>query len=100
MCAKATNNLYFTLLTSTYKFLRIAKSVCKLNKCDSINPPLVNRGRIIVHPSEKCDLFNDFFTGISHIDDEPELPVEIEEPVNILPDFLITEQEVRDQLKT
>ena len=59
---------------------------------------LVNRDRITVHPSENCDLFYDLFTGISHVEDEPELPAENHEPVNELSDFNLTEQEVRDQL--
>ncbi len=80
------------------KWWRIAKSVCKLNKIVNTSPPLVHGGRIIIHPSEKSDIFNKFFTNISRIEDEPELPAESGDPVNILPDFVITEQEVRDQL--
>ena len=36
------------------KWLRIAKSVCKLNKCNIVSPPIKHEGRIIIHPSEKC----------------------------------------------
>jgi hypothetical protein len=38
------------------KWWRIAKSVCK----QSI-PPLKHGGIIIVHPSEKCEIFNQYF---------------------------------------
>ena len=36
------------------KWWRIAKSVCKLNKCNIVSPPIKHEGRIIIHPSEKC----------------------------------------------
>ena len=80
------------------KWWRIAKSVCKLNKCNKITPPIKHGGRIIVHPSEKCDIFNQYFSNISHIDEEPVLPTDVLNPENICPDFFITEQEVKDQL--
>jgi hypothetical protein len=35
------------------KWWRIAKSVCKLNKCIKVSPPIKHEGRIIIHPSEK-----------------------------------------------
>ena len=35
------------------KWWRIAKSVCKLNKCNKVSPPIKHEGRIIIHSSEK-----------------------------------------------
>ena len=35
------------------KWWRIAKSVCKLNKCNKVSPSIKHEGRIIIHPSEK-----------------------------------------------
>lgn len=61
-----------------------AKSVCKLNKRDSTGLSFVNGGRIIVQPSERSDVFNYFLTSISHIYDEPNLPAERHETLNIL----------------
>ena len=75
----------------TYSF----KSVCKLNKCKQSTTPLKHGGRIIVHPLEKCEIFNQYFSKISHIEEEPDLPTENINPVNTCPDFLITEEEVK-----
>jgi hypothetical protein len=69
------------------------------NKCRQSTPPLKDGGRIIVHPSEKCEIFNQYFSKISHREEEPELPTENINPVNSLPDFLITEEEVRSLLR-
>jgi N-acetylneuraminic acid mutarotase len=55
------------------KWWRIAKSVCKLNKCNKVSPPIKHEGRIIIHPSEKCDIFNKYFADISNIENEPKL---------------------------
>ena len=62
------------------KWWRIAISVCKLNKCKQSTPPLKHGGRIIVHPLEKCEIFNQYFSKISHIENI--------NPVNTCPDFL------------
>ena len=80
------------------KWWRIAKSVCKLNKCNRVTPPLNHCGRIVIHPSEKCDIFNKYFSNISHIDEEPSLPTETISPETNCPEFFISEQEVKDQL--
>ena len=50
------------------KWWRIAKSVCKLNECNKVSPPIQHEGRIIIHPSEKCDIFNKYFADISNIE--------------------------------
>jgi hypothetical protein len=50
------------------KWWRIAKSVCKLNKCNKVSPPIKHEDRIIIHPSEKCDIFNKYFADISNIE--------------------------------
>jgi hypothetical protein len=69
------------------KWWRIAISVCKLNKCKQSTPPLKHGGRIIVHPLEKCEIFNQYFSKISHIEEEPDLPTENINPVNTCPDI-------------
>jgi N-acetylneuraminic acid mutarotase len=51
------------------KWWRIAKSVCKLNNFNKVSPPIKHEGRIIIHPSEKCDIFNKYFADISNIED-------------------------------
>jgi hypothetical protein len=58
-----------------------------------------HEGRIIIHPSEKCDIFNKYFADISNIENEPNLPNEDFARDDICPDLLITEQEVKDQLE-
>lgn len=83
------------------KWWRIAKSVCNMHKCNSVIPPLKHSGRIVIHPADKCDVFNRYFANISHIEEEPDLPNDntCMEPGNNCPEFLITEQEVKDQLE-
>ena len=56
-------------------------------------------GRIIIHPSEKCDIFNKYFAGISHIEDEPDIPPCDTRSNSTCPDLHVTEQEVKDQLE-
>jgi hypothetical protein len=53
------------------KWWRIAKTVCKLNKCNKVSPPIKHEGRIIIHSSEKCDIYNKYFADISNIEIEP-----------------------------
>ena len=81
-----------------YKWWRIAKSVCKINKCNKVSLPIKHEGKIIIHPSEKCDIFNKYFAYISNIEKEPNLPNEDFARDNICPELMITEQEVKDQL--
>jgi hypothetical protein len=81
------------------KWWRIAKSVCKLNKCNKVSPPIKHEGRIIIHPSEKCDIFNKYFADISNIENESNLPNEDFARDNICPELLITEQEVKNHLE-
>jgi hypothetical protein len=56
-----------------------SKSVCKLNNCNKVSPPIKHEGRIIIHPSEKCD--------ISNIENEPNLPNEDFACDNICPEL-------------
>ena len=71
---------------------RIAKSVCKLNKCNKVSPPIKHEGRRIIHPSEKCDIFNKYFADISNIENELNLPNEDFARDNICPELLIRER--------
>jgi hypothetical protein len=58
----------------------------KLNKCNKVSPPIKHEGRIIIHPSEKCDIFNKYFADISNIENEPNLPNEDFARDNICPE--------------
>ena len=73
--------------------------VCKLNNCNKVSRPIKHEGRIIIHPTEKCDIFNKYFADISNIENEPNLPNEDFARDYICPELLITEQEVKDQLE-
>jgi hypothetical protein len=44
------------------------------------------RCRIIIHPSEKCDIFNEYFADIANIENEPHLPNEDFARDNICPE--------------
>jgi hypothetical protein len=63
------------------------------------NWSLKHESRIIIHPSEKCDIFNKQFADISNIENEPNLLNEDFARDNTCPELLITEQEVKDQLE-
>ena len=96
------NTEYRNKLTSQLmdKSIPPDKSVCKLNKCNKVSPPIKHEGRIIIHPSEKwCDIYNKYFADISNIENEPNLPNEDFARDNICLELLITEQEVKDQLE-
>ena len=45
--------------------------------CDNTSPPFVNGGQIKAHPGKKYDVFNKCFTSVSHIEDEPDLRLEV-----------------------
>jgi hypothetical protein len=64
-----------------------------------VGRPIKHESRIIILPSEKCDIFNKYFADISIIENEPNLLNEDFARDNICPELLITEQEVKDQLE-
>ena len=100
LCYKFSRSILYKNCTSMKSiWWRIAKSVCKLNKCNKVSPPIKHEGRIIIHPLEKCDIFNKYFAENSNIENEPNLPNEDFALDNICPELLITEQEVKDQLE-
>ncbi len=68
---------------------------------DSEIPPLEVGGKIITDNRQKAEVFNDFFTQVSSLDDEnAELPQDfINDVVNRLDEIVVTEQDVHDQLK-
>jgi hypothetical protein len=98
LCYKFSRSILYKNCTSMKSiWWRIAKSVCKLNKCNKVSPPIKHEGRIIIHPSEKwCDIYNKYFADISNIENEPNLLNEDFALDNICPELLITEQEVKD----
>lgn len=81
------------------KWWRIAKTVCKFNSTNTVNSPIHSNGEILIHPAEKANFINNYFTSISNIEEEPDLPdIPPLSPCE-LSDIIITEQEVIDQFQ-
>ena len=80
------------------KWWRIAKSISNFTKAR--NPPsfLEHDGEIFIYPSDKAEILNTHFSNISNIDNEPDLSYNVTPPPYQLNEFIITEQEVLDQL--
>ena len=62
-------------------------------------PPLKSNGRILPHPREKAEALNNFYSNISSIDNNKNLPEHSPgPPVATTENIFITEQDVLDQL--
>ena len=62
-------------------------------------PPLKSNGRILLHPLEKAEALNNFYSNISSTDNNKNLPEHGPGPhVATIENILITEQDVLDQL--
>jgi hypothetical protein len=64
------NYFFHNLTQNTSKGNRskVCNVGCSPNK---VSPPIKHEGRIIIHPSEKCDIYNKYFADISNIENEP-----------------------------
>ena len=82
------------------KWWRIVKSLSKLRNDHKPVPPIKSSGKTLFHPIEKANAFNTFFSNISTMDHEPNLPLHGPgPPTNFqLENFVISDQEVLDQL--
>ena len=56
------------------KWLRIVKSISKLNKNYESLPPLKSNGKLIFHPVVKLQSFNKYFAQVSTMTNEQEIP--------------------------
>ena len=54
--------------------------------------------QIFIHPSDKAEILNTHFSNIANNDNEPDFSYNITPPPYQLNEFIITEQEVLDQL--
>ena len=77
------------------KWWRIAKSVSKFKSTNTTNTPITVNGDIFFHPVDKANSINNYFTSVSNIDSEPDLPLAPCE----LSGIVINEQEVCDQFQ-
>ena len=50
------------------KWRRITKSISKLSHTHKPMPPLKSNGRMVLHPLEKAEALNNFYSNISSID--------------------------------
>ena len=79
------------------KWWSIAKSIAQINNTNTNSSPLKHNNKILIHPLDKAEALNNFFTSIasditdSNLPDQPPLcPFELSE-INI------TEQDIQDQ---
>ena len=56
-------------------------------------------GQIFIHPSNKVEILNTHFSNIANIDNEPVISDNVTPLPCHLNEFIITEQEILDQLK-
>ena len=64
------------------------------------DPPsfLEDDGQICIYPFDKAEILNTHFSNIANIDNESDLSYNVTPPSYQLNEFIITEQEVLDQL--
>ena len=85
---------------------RIVKSLAKINNKHKPLPPLKSGDNIIFHSIDKANTLNKYFSDISSLCSEPELPEHGPGPPSMFsnsgkipPDLVISEDEVINQLK-
>ena len=81
------------------KWWRIAKSISNFTKARDPPPFLEHDGQICIHPSNKVEILNTHFSNIANIDNEPVISDNVTPLPCHLNEFIITEQEILDQLK-
>ena len=82
------------------KWWRIAKSISNFTKARDPPPFLEHDGQICIHSSDvKAEILNTHFSNIVNIDSEPVISDNVAPLPCHLNEFIITEQEILDQLK-
>jgi hypothetical protein len=81
------------------KWWRIAKSVSKFKSTNTTNTPIKVNGDMFFHPVDKANSINNYFTSVSNIDSEPDLPDVPPLAPCELSGIVINEQEVYDQFQ-
>ena len=81
------------------KWWRVAKSICQFKNRTTTASLIKVNNNIMTHPFDKSNALNEYFTSISTLDNEPELPdLPTLSPCE-LSDIVITEQDVIDQFQ-
>ena len=80
------------------KWWEIAKSISNFTKARDPPSFLEHDCQIFIHPSDKAEILNTHFSNIANIDNEPDFSYNVTPPPYQLNEFIITEQEVLDQL--
>ena len=62
-------------------------------------PPLIKNGEANIHPFDKAQVLNNHFASISTIENDKEIDENLELPNFSLNTIVVTEQDVKDQLK-
>ena len=96
------SKLHNTLVDKTIppgKWWRVAKSICQFKNRTTTSSLIKVNNNIMTHPFDKSNALNEYFTSISTLDNEPELPdLPTLSPCE-LSDIVITEQDVIDQFQ-
>ena len=80
------------------KWWEIAKCISNFTKARDPPSFLEHDDEIFIYPSDNAEILNTHFSNISNIDNEPDLSYNVTPPPYQLNEFIITEQEVLDQL--
>lgn len=81
------------------KWWRIAKSVMNLKSKNETDAPLVINGELKLHPIDKAESFNEYFTSITVSNkNADDLPPNCPQPQHLFSNINITEQDIKDQL--
>ena len=81
------------------KWWRTAKSVSKFKSINTTNTPIKVNGDIFFHPVDKANSIKNYFTSVSNIDSEPDLPDVPPLAPCELSGIVINEQEICDQFQ-
>ena len=83
------------------KWWRIVKSISKFSNTHKPIPPLKYQGQILIHPIDKAEALNKFYSKISNIGEDKDIPEHGPGPPDVtIENIFFNEQEVADQLST
>ncbi|KAK6175996.1 hypothetical protein SNE40_014366 [Patella caerulea] len=80
------------------KWWKIAKTITNFDHKNVITSPLLFENCVYTHPLDKANILNTYFASISKLNNVPDLPYFAARSNNELQNFIVSEQEVKDQL--
>ncbi|KAK6171783.1 hypothetical protein SNE40_018213 [Patella caerulea] len=80
------------------KWWKIAKTITNFDHKNVTTSPLLFENCVYTHPLDKANILNTYFASISKLNNVPDLPYFAARSNNELPNFIVSEHEVKDQL--